>query len=51
MAGREGEPVVPLVILTHKAYESSMQKAIKEIKNLPVIMGEPVVIRVEEEAY
>ncbi len=51
MAGREGEAIVPLVILTHKAYEKSMQKAIEDIKKLPVIVGEPVIIRVEEEAY
>ncbi|MFN3813555.1 MAG: homoserine dehydrogenase [Aquificaceae bacterium] len=50
MAGRENEHVVPLVILTHKAYEKSMQSALKEVKKLPVIVGEPIVIRVEEEA-
>ncbi len=50
MAGRENEHVVPLVILTHKAYEKSMQSALEEIKKLPVIVGEPIVIRVEEEA-
>lgn len=50
IAGREGEHVVPLVILTHKAYERDMQKALEEIKKLPVVEGEPVLIRVEEEA-
>lgn len=50
MAGRENEHLVPLVILTHKAYEKSMQSALEEIKKLPVIVGEPIVIRVEEEA-
>ncbi|MFN7065766.1 MAG: homoserine dehydrogenase [Aquificaceae bacterium] len=50
LAGREREPIVPLVILTHKAYEKSMQRAIQEIKRLPVVVGEPVLIRVEEEA-
>lgn len=51
MAGREGQPIVPLVILTHKAYEMDMQRAIGEIQQLPVVEGKPVIIRVEEEAY
>jgi homoserine dehydrogenase len=51
VAGREGQPIVPLVILTHKAYEMDMQKAIREIQQLPVVEGKPVIIRVEEEAY
>jgi len=51
VAGREGQPIVPLVILTHKAYEMDMQRAIKEIQQLPVVEGKPVIIRVEEEAY
>ncbi len=50
LAGRKGETVVPLVILTHKAYELDVQRALKEIKELPVVVGEPVLIRVEEEA-
>ncbi len=50
LAGREKMSIVPLVILTHKAYENSMQKAMEEIKKLPVVVGEPVLIRVEEEA-
>jgi len=51
VAGREGQPIVPLVILTHKAYEMDMQRAIKDIQQLPVVEGKPVIIRVEEEAY
>lgn len=50
LAGREGEPVVPLVVLTHKAYERSMRRALEEIRALPVVLGKPVLIRVEEEA-
>lgn len=50
IAGRKGEPVVPLVILTHKAYEQDVQRALEEIRELPVVVGEPVLIRVEEEA-
>ena len=50
LAGRKGEPVVPLVVLTHKAYELDVQKALSEIEGLPVVVGKPVLIRVEEEA-
>ena len=50
LAGKKGEPLVPLVILTHKAYEMDIRKALEEIRNLPVVVGEPVLIRVEEEA-
>ena len=50
LAGREGDHIVPLVILTHKAYETNMRRALEEIKNLPVVVGKPVLIRVEEEA-
>ena len=51
VAGREGQPIVPLVILTHKAYEMDMQRAVSDIKKLPVVEGTPTIIRVEEEAY
>lgn len=50
LAGREGEHIVPLVILTHKAYERSMRRALQEVQTLPVVVGKPVLIRVEEEA-
>ncbi len=50
LAGREGEHIVPLVILTHKAYEINMRRALEEIKGLPVVVGKPMLIRVEEEA-
>ncbi len=50
LAGREGEHIIPLVILTHKAYEKNMRKALEEVQNLPVVVGKPVLIRVEEEA-
>ncbi len=49
LAGKRNEPVIPLVILTHKAYEKDIQKALSKIKNLSVVIGEPVLIRVEEE--
>jgi len=40
---------VPLFMLTHPAEESMMKKAIKEISDLDVISGRPVLIRIEEE--
>ncbi|GAB6065699.1 homoserine dehydrogenase [Aquifex pyrophilus] len=51
IAGREGEPIVPLVILTHKAYENDVQRALSDIEKLPVVVDKPILIRVEEEAY
>ena len=50
LAGKKDDPVVPLVVLTHKAYELDVQKALEEIRTLPVVVGEPTLIRVEEEA-
>ncbi len=50
LARKEGQGIIPLVILTHKAYERSMQRAMEKIINLPVVVGKPVLIRVEEEA-
>ena len=44
---REG--AVPLIILTHKAYESSIKRAVERTKSLPFVKEEPVLIRVEEE--
>ena len=49
MAGKKGEPIIPLVILTHKAYEMDMKKAIGEIERLPVVEGSATLVRVEEE--
>ena len=43
--------VVPLIILTHKAYESQIKSAIGEIEKLPFVEEKPVLIRVEEERY
>jgi len=44
---KEGE-TVPVVILTHKAKEGDMRKAISEIDSLEYISSETVVIRIEE---
>ncbi len=43
------EETVPLIILTHKAYESQIKRAIEKTKELPFVREEPVLIRVEEE--
>ncbi len=51
IAGKESEHIIPLVILTHKAYEIDVKKALYDIERLPVVEGEPILIRVEEEAY
>ncbi|MDI6797059.1 MAG: homoserine dehydrogenase [Desulfatibacillaceae bacterium] len=47
--GRHIEGPVPIVLLTHDAKESNIQKALKEIAALAVIAAEPVLIRIEEE--
>lgn len=43
---REGD-AVPLVILTHKAKEKDVLKALKKIEKLPVVAGKSIFIRVE----
>ncbi|NPB05676.1 MAG: homoserine dehydrogenase [Aquificae bacterium] len=43
--------VVPLIILTHKAYESQIKRAISRIERLPFVRSAPVLIRVEEERF
>jgi homoserine dehydrogenase len=45
--GREIEGSVPIVMMTHEARESAVQKAIGEIDRLPVITDHTVIIRVE----
>ncbi|PYS18771.1 MAG: homoserine dehydrogenase [Acidobacteria bacterium] len=41
--------IVPLVIMTHKALERDIQKALVEIKSLSCITEDPILIRVEGE--
>src|SRR5438067_1130584 len=45
--GRKQGGSVPLVIMTHKALERDIQKALVEIKALSCITEEPILIRVE----
>ena len=49
VAKKENSPIVPLVILTHKAYEKDIIKAMENIKHLSVVKDKPVLIRLEEE--
>lgn len=48
---KERHPVdsVPVVMLTHTAFERDVKKALSEIDNLPVVRGKTVLIRVEQE--
>ncbi len=43
-----GEAVAPLILVTHKAHEKDLQKAIEEIKQLPAVIDVPSCIRVEK---
>jgi homoserine dehydrogenase len=47
--GRKEGGSVPLVIMTHTALERDVQKALVEIKALPCITENPILIRVEGE--
>src|SRR2546422_5378080 len=47
--GRKQGGSVPLVIMTHKALERDIQKALIEIKSLESVTEEPVLIRMEGE--
>jgi len=49
MAKKENSTMVPLVILTHKAYEKDIKKALSEIEGLSVVKQKPILIRLEEE--
>jgi homoserine dehydrogenase len=48
---KERHPVdsVPVVILTHTAFERDVKKALSEIDNLSIVRGKTVLIRVEHE--
>jgi homoserine dehydrogenase len=47
--GRQINGAVPVVMMTHEAREESVNKALKEINRLHVILGKTMVIRVENE--
>jgi homoserine dehydrogenase len=46
---RDGEPIVPVVVLTHNAREGNMRRAIAEIAELDAVAEQPVCIRVVDE--
>ncbi len=39
---------VPIVMITHKAMEAWVQKALKQINEVDSVLGSPVIIRIEE---
>lgn len=45
--GRHERRAVPLVVLTHKAREKDVVRAVKEINRLPIVAGKTMFIRVE----
>jgi homoserine dehydrogenase len=45
--GHEGE-IVPLILMLHDAPNGAVTKALKRIAALPVVKGEPVLLRVED---
>jgi homoserine dehydrogenase len=47
--GRKSNDFVPIVMLTHKAMEAHVRKAIREIGGLGVVGPAPVLIRIEDE--
>jgi homoserine dehydrogenase len=47
--GRKQGGAVPLMLLTHTALERDIQKAMVEIKALPSISEDPMLVRVEGE--
>ncbi len=48
--GRSSKGTVPIVMITHLANEASIQSALKEIAASDSVVGDPVVIRIEETA-
>ena len=46
--GRQHANAVPVVMMTHEAREGDMQKALREIDSLPVVLDATRMIRVEE---
>lgn len=45
--GRQISGAVPIVMMTHEAYEKNVQRALKEIDRLDVVKGKTMFIRVE----
>jgi len=47
--GRRSEGAVPIVMLTHRAKEAAVKKALEEIAHLDIVRDQPVLIRIEDE--
>lgn len=47
--GRSSKGTVPIVMITHLAQEASVQVALNEIKNTESVIGDPIIIRIEED--
>ncbi len=47
--GRKTNGSVPLVMLTHRAQEADVKRALAEISDLNVVSDEPVLIRIEDD--
>ena len=47
--GRKTKGSVPIVMLTHLARESDIQKALTQITALDVVSARPILIRIEDE--
>jgi homoserine dehydrogenase len=47
--GRKTDAFVPIVMLTHRAREADVQKALKRIADMDVVGAAPVLIRIEDE--
>jgi homoserine dehydrogenase len=47
--GRKSEGPVPIVMLTHRATEAHVKKALAEITHLDIVSDQPVLIRIEDE--
>jgi len=47
--GRKTNGSVPLVMLSHRAKEADVKRALAEIRNLNVVSAEPVLIRIEDD--
>jgi homoserine dehydrogenase len=48
--GRKTNGSVPVVMLSHRALEADVKKALAEIESLDVVSEKPVLIRIEDEA-
>ncbi len=47
--GRKSEGPVPIVMLTHRAREADVKKALGEIAHLDIVSDQPTLIRIEDE--